>query len=67
MAIKLFGGYALKKLDVDIDHREMTIILSEDMIKRAEKAMRYETDLELKKEQEEGAKEFIEEPTESWD
>lgn len=53
-------------LHVDIDHRETTIVLSEDTIKRAKKAMAYETDSELKKQLEEGVKEFIEEPTEGF-
>ena len=38
MAIKLYGGYAPSKLDVDIDHRQMTIEISADTMRRAIKA-----------------------------
>lgn len=38
MAIKLYGGYAPAKLDVDIDHRQMTIEISADTMRRAIKA-----------------------------
>jgi hypothetical protein len=38
MAIRLYGSYAPTKLDVDIDHRQMTIELSPDTIRAIEKA-----------------------------
>ncbi len=44
MAIKIYGGYSPAKLDVDINKREMTIEITPDIIKRAEKCKRMMAD-----------------------
>ena len=44
MAIKIYGGYSPAKLDVDINKREMTIEITPDTIKRAEKCKRMMAD-----------------------